>query len=207
MQICLRPQISQILRLSESFGEHSGDIPIYSLHKITKKLCKLEKIGISKDLQCILTRKILVANNKYKEESGNDWSCLTSQNLADAITWTHEDGICMIDNIVISQPEEVRAIVCELVLELKQELEKNIVIIRDWFVINHEDLLYDTSRKVPWVVVRRLRKDLSRFIVGSFNPFDEDIGEWINTIASEEGIKSSNPEDAWVKMGGKLSKK
>ena len=76
--------VRQSQSLLQSLGETIGDIPIYSLHRI-KKLINKSGINISDDMKLLLLQKLIEANQQYKEESGNDWSCLTSNNLTTAI--------------------------------------------------------------------------------------------------------------------------
>ena len=73
-----------------------------------------------------------------------------------------------------------------------------------WFDERSEQILYDTSGKIPWAVVCRLRQNLSAWIAGAANPFGADIEDAIVEIARGEGIRSTDPGDAWEAMGGKI---
>jgi len=202
--LSLEQNLKLEISLSQSLGEHSGDIPIYSLHRIKNILKKSPPI-ISKELSTTLVRNLIEANLQYKEDSGNDWSCLTSNNLVYAIDCTSKDIESVIETGVQSCPKEYILQLKHLQEKLIFEKDKTIETIQGWFYDNYDSLQYDMSGKIPFPIVCRLRSDLSRWITQRINPFDEDINQFVIDTAKESlGSKYDNAEDAWRDMGGEL---
>ncbi len=191
--------------LRQSIGDHSGDIPIYSLHKI-KNLLGKRPLDISRDLNKILVYNLVKANGEYKEDSGNDWNCLTSNNLVKAITNTEGKIKESIDLVTDAYPREQSRIAELMKGTLEKHGDKNMDTIKGWFEQNYDLLLYDTSGKIPYPIILQLRKDLSFWITSKINPFEKDIEDFIIDAASKDGKRYSNAEDAWIGMGGKLFK-
>ncbi len=191
------------LHLRQFFGETIGDIPLYSLHRIRNMMEKFP-ITISPDLKTLFIGALASANADYKAESGNDWSCLTSNNLVSAIEQTD----VAIEEAVkrISLPEEQAELRGKLLERLDQVRVQSILAIQQWFETHYDSLLYNMSGNVPWSVVRRLKRNLSFWIATKGNRFGDDIEEVILDIAKEEGIDTEDPETAWEKMGGKVFK-
>jgi hypothetical protein len=190
------------MSFTQAFGEKSGDIPIYSLHRIKTKIQKGE-ISIGRDLGNMLFRNLVKANRKYREESGNNWNCLTSLNLVNAIEKTDEDLQKQIELAEKEIGDKTRA--ARQAIEKMHKKRKEIIEqIRNWFSVNYEDLLYDMRGAIPWPVVCRLRSDLARFSLGVFNPFDQNIEDMIMEVAKESGYKCFDAQEAWEEMGGKI---
>lgn len=197
-------ELSLELSLSQSLGESSGDIPLYSLHKM-QRLLRRTPPSISPELLQVLMRSIIRENKGYKEESGNDWSCLTSTNLIDAITATElaiDETISNINSIP-SEQKDFAFVVKEL---LTKKADETKTIIRTWFSDRTEQLEYDMNGQIPWPIVQRLRRGLSVWISGVVNPFQQSIEEMVLDTAKEQGIDADNAEDAWVQMGGTIFK-
>jgi len=192
--------------LKQSVGETSGDIPLYSLHRIRKKLSKRDSIEVSAEIKTLLVRNLIKANKVYKEESGNDWSCLTSNNLVEAI----EEVDCQLEASIDGLediPEEFQTSKEVLLRVLHAERKKTVKVIQSWFENNFDELLYDMRGNVPWAIVCRLRRNLGQWIVRVSNPFLEDIEEMILSVSEEAGVSTDDTEDAWRQMGGKIFKK
>jgi len=193
--------LSQSLR--QLVGETSGDIPVYSLHKIAG-LMKRNKIEISAELEVMLKRAIITANREYKTASGNDWSCLTSNNLVDALE-SIETEVARINTGAIATMPKEQARQAQLIgAFLTKERARCMAVIKAWFEKNYDALLYDMSGKIPWAIVQRLRRNLGMWIVGSASPFTQDIEEMVLEVASEQSITVDDAEEAWKEMGGKL---
>jgi hypothetical protein len=188
------------LVLRESIGETSGDIPLYSLHRI-RALLEKQPISVSGELAILLMRALIAANREYKTESGNDWNCLTSQNLVDAIEATDREIAGTIDRIN-DIPRELAGIKEKIFAKLHEARKKKIRIMQEWFETHFQELLYDIDGKIPWAVVCRLRRNLGAWIANAANPFGEKIEDMILDVAREEGIAAGNAEDAWESMGG-----
>lgn len=192
--------VEQRLVLREQIGETSGDIPLYSLHRI-KRLLKMQPIRVSAELQTLLMRNLIAANQGYKEESGNDWSCLTSQNLVDAIDTTDHQIARNIDHID-DIPKELAAAKEKLFAKFHEARKESIRTIQQWFETNFDNLLYNMDGKIPWPVVLRLRRNLGVWIATATNPFGEYIEDMILGVANQNGVAAEDAEDAWEKMGG-----
>lgn len=199
-------ELEQSLCLGLAVGETSGDIPIYSLHKIKNFFVK-QPIQIDKSLRAILFQELLRANKVYRKESGNKWNCLTSLNLVNAIERLNDKIKSTIDLAQTNQ-DEVPGI-DKLIAHMHNVREKNIELIRNWFYHHYEEIRYDTSGNIPWAVVCRLRSDLAKWKLGVSNPFYKDIEEMILEVAGDQGLETSfmTAFEAWEKMGGQLNVK
>ena len=203
--LSLTQEQALVLGLRQSFGESSGDIPIYSLHRI-QNLIRKHPIDIGETLQNMFLRNVIRANKKYKRDSGNDWSCLTSNNLVDAIEWTDATVKKFINQSRKGQPKELLSHVKFIIKCLHEKREEEILKIRDWFYDNYEKLIYDMDGKIPWGVIQHLRRDLSVWIIGKYHPFLQDIEVMIVEVANKLGVgyEGISAEDAWKLMGGTL---
>jgi hypothetical protein len=197
MQLVIKSELVQ--RLAHFFGDKSGDIPVYSLHRI-KNMLRKNPINITGQLQKVLIEELLLQNKEYKQESGNDWSCLTSQNLVDAIEGIDKRIQCVIEQAQ-NCPDEMAKVVKAITEKLLETKDMDVAKIKNWFFENYDDLLYACDGKIPWPIIRRLRSDLSLWIIRNVNPFEKDIEEMILEVAGE---KFETAEDAWVAMGGTI---
>lgn len=200
--LILRQAIMQQHKLVLSFGETFGDIPTYSLHRIKNMMVK-KQIGIGKELEQILIGCLLEANEKYKKDSGNDWSCLTSNNLTDAIE-AMGNKVDEVINNVDNCPRETKIIMFAVKKKLIEKRDANIKLVSNWFFDNYDDLLYIKSGKIPWPIIKKLRAGLALWIGKAANPFREDIEKVILEVAKENGLKNRSADAAWKAMGGKL---
>ncbi len=190
------------LVLRHAIGDTSGDIPLYSLHRI-RRMMKKQPPAVSDQLQTWLMRSLIAANLEYKEKSGNDWSCLTSNNLIDAIEATDRRIGGAIEGIN-DIPKEWGGIREKLFQKLHNGQRESVLTMKQWFESNFESLQYVMDGKIPYPIVLRLRRGLSQWIAGISNPFGQDIEEMIMDVASKEGITAETAEDAWKRMGGTL---
>lgn len=199
----LSQQLASIQTLSQVFGDSSGDIPVYSLHRISR-LLRTKPMAVSPQLGLLIKRSLISANQIYKEESGNDWSCLTSSNLVEVINELENEIKVINEAGVASIPKEFRVQIKVSREFFDKKRAECIIVVKKWFEENYNALLYDMNGKIPWPVIQRLRRNLGVWILGVTNPFDQDIGEMICEVATDAGITTDNPEDAWEAMGGKL---
>jgi hypothetical protein len=193
-------QVSPVLR--QQVGETSGDIPLYSLHRIKALLGKREMF-VSKDLLVLLVQNLIAANQEYRSESGNRWNCLTSQNLVDAIETADREIAGAIDRID-DIPIEFAGTREKLFMKLHDAREQSVRTMQEWFETNFQDLLYSIDGKIPWPIVRRLQRNLGVWIATATNPFAENINDMVLSVAAEQGIRAGNAEDAWEDMGGTI---
>jgi hypothetical protein len=198
----LRLELSTRLTLRQTLGETFGDIPVYSLHRIKNQMQK-HPIGINENLTRMLVRNLLLANKEYKEETDNDWNCLTSNNLINAFEWMNKDVSETIEGIM-NCPQEHKERMLIIKEKFQKEWDGKFEVIKQWFWNHYEDLLYNTASKIPWSIIQRLRSGLSLWISKQGNIFDLDIEEMIMKIAEESGKKCDNAEKAWKALGGKL---
>jgi len=189
--------------LSQSFGETSGDIPVYSLHKIKRQLrsCPME---IAPQLQEMLVRRLVAANAVYREESGNNWNCLTSNNLIEAIAATEAEVLEINELAVTTLQPHSKNVQDKATALLTQYRNESLTVIKRWFEVNYEVLQYSMNGKIPWVVVQRLRRNLGLWIRGQLNVFVQDIEELVLEVAAESKVNTDDAEEAWLALGGKL---
>jgi hypothetical protein len=202
MRMVCRPVMEMsLLRL---VGETSGEIPVYSLHRI-KRLMTQRPIGIHAHLAGVLIRHLSEQNQEYRIETGNDWYCLTSKNLVAAIDRVDDDLEQMIAasvNFTKERAEEAE----ELLATARQAAVGIIGLIKDWFYVNYDDLLYDMRGTIPWPIILRLRAGLSTWIHQKLSPFGQDIDDFVLEVAKEQDVQTNDAEAAWEQMGGKLAK-
>ena len=196
-------RLTQSLSLSQSLGETSGDIPVYSLHKIVR-LLERNPLDISAELRAMLDRALVTANRTYRRESGNAWNCLTSSNLVAAIESVNSE-VGRLNALATSNlPAAYASRAAAISALLAKKRSECIALMKGWFEANYNDLLYDMSGKIPWAVVQKLRRSLGLWVVGATSPFVQDIGEMILEVAREKHVSADNPEDAWEALGGTL---
>lgn len=202
MKLSMSPRL--ILRQSvfATFGETIGDIPMYSMHKIKNRIFGLQ--GVSREMKDVMCRCLVEANNRYKEESENDWACLTSNNLIWALERFEKKTRIMINMIRKGQPKEMRTLVAEVIFEAHEKRAHDVAIFKNWFTDNAEELQYNMRDSIPWFVIKSLRESLSFWIATKINSFGEEIEGAILKIASKNNVSAENAEDAWKKMGGKI---
>lgn len=195
---------SQRVSLADMFGETAGDIPMYSLHRISSRL-NPQSIGLHATIVGILKRALIAANERYRVESGNaKWYCLTSTNLEQAITAV-DLRLAEITGAASAMPAEAprRSAVAQASLDTQRA--HAVQTIKQWFETNYTDLLYDMDGKIPWPIVLRLRKKLGGWIASTAaEPFGQDIGDMVLEVARAEGYEGDDAEEAWEFMGGKL---
>lgn len=195
--------LGETLTLSHSFGEDSGDIPLYSLHRICG-IYRRNPPPVSEQLRQILKRRLFEANREYRRESGKSWNCLTSLNLVWAIEKVDEDveRITTGPGAIPDGPNRDR-----FVQLFNEHRVKEVGKIQYWFEVNFNDLLYITDGKIPWAVIQRLQRNLGEWISSGENPFHQGIEEMILDVAKEHGIdQAEDAEDAWERLGGALFK-
>lgn len=193
---------SQVICLKQSIGETVGDIPLYSLHRI-KGLLQRESPALSPELRRELERAIIRGNRRYQEESGNRrWSCLTSNNLVEAIGEFDAHIGVSIAQVETSVPDDQTATKQAILDCLRTKRAQTVETVKVWFDARSDRLLYDMSGKIPWAIVLRLRRSLSAWIAGAADVFKSDIEDTILEVAHEQGVHSDDPEDAWERMGG-----
>lgn len=207
MALSLSPSHTQRLdhtleaSLKQSIGETVGDIPLYSLHRIRFALQR-EPPKLSAELMRVLSRLLVEANDRYREESGNRrWYCLTSHNLVEALT-AFDDHITAMIAGVESAPDEQEDAEAAMIAGLRAKQVAAVDRVKHWFDARSDRLLYDMSGKVPWAVVLRLRRGLGAWIAGMADVFKSDIEDTILDVAREQGVHTDDPEDAWKRMGG-----
>jgi hypothetical protein len=189
--------------LTQSLGETIGDIPLYSLHRIKNMLLR-DSPELSCELRVSLERAIIRGNQKYQDESGNKrWSCLTSNNLVEAIEEFDGEIADVIERLQ-AMPDDNPSYKQAIIKAVTEGRVACVGHIKKWFDDRSELLLYDMSGRVPWFVVQRLRRDLSRWIAGAANPFEANINDAILEIATQNGVVADTPEDAWESMGGTI---
>lgn len=203
LSCAVRQTLEFVQSLKISLGETWGDIPVYSLHRI-KNLLKKIGINLSADLEKQLVAKIFEANRKYREETGNNYNCLTSNNL----TWAIEQVEAELTQVITDMYNEAAQQNVQAAEQLKAVLnnkkDEAVRVIQNWFSTNYERLIYDMGGHIPWPILKGLQQSLMLWKIGHENPFNQNIEDMIVETAASQGINTDNAEDAWKAMGGKL---
>lgn len=190
------PVLSQRLIISQVLfvGDTCGDIPLYSLHRISKRLTAAT-VGVNHELIKKVIKEIIDANLRFQERTEKKWNCLTSNDLDLAILTLDQSLTETINDIFGDQPKTIT----DKLNENRQDCLKRI---RNFFYNNYDNLLYDAKGKVPWVVVRMLHRKLKVWTLGTVNPFDENLIDFFQEIATEQKIDISglDDEDVWSKL-------
>ncbi len=206
MTLSLSPSLIQrvaILSLNAVFGESSGDIPLYSLHRI-RFLLRKRPISVSLHITKLFLDSVIHANVQYKKETKKNWNCLTGNYFVFAIK--HLDQL--LEDMINSSADAANAsdLQARVVATLHEQRAENIKVIKQWFSENHDELLYIMGKKIPWAVVQHLRASLNLWVLGRGNPFEEAVEDMVLDVARSQGINTDNAEEAWELMGGQLSK-
>ena len=203
LSCAIRQTIAFVQSLKMSIGETWGDIPVYSLHRI-KNLLKKAGITLSADLQKQLVAKLFEANQKYRQDTGNKYNCLTSNNLVWAIEQIDAELTDLISAMYNEAAKQNDQAAQQLKVVLTQKKNETIMVIQNWFNTNYERLIYDMGGHIPWPILKKLQQGLMLWKIGQVNPFNQGIDEMILETAAGQGIQTKNAEDAWEAMGGKL---
>ena len=195
-------RLEQTMDLRQMVGETSGDIPLYSLHRITTILRK-KVIQVPSGVLTVLQRALIAANAVYRQDSGNNWNCLTSHNLVSTIEHVNTQLMLVMTGKRLKRPEDPESD-DEFLAILNQKREEYIRKIQLWFEENYEQLLYNIGGKIAWPIIMCLQKGLTSWIAGVINPFAEDIEAMVLMVAKSEGIITEDPETAWEAMGGQI---
>jgi hypothetical protein len=153
-------------------------------------------MAISASLTAILIKSLLAQNEEYREETGNKWNCLTANHIVNCFDNIDEQVTEMVTLGAEGNEKLLKVFISRKNAELRT--------IKKWFDDNGEVLVYNTDGKIPWPIVRQLQRGLKLWSYGSSNPFNTPIEELIIEVASNEGIVTDDPKEAWVKMGGRL---
>lgn len=202
----LRQVIQQklLLTVQQVFGESSGDIPLYSLHRI-KNMMRKKPIAVSDQIVRMLIKNLFQANQDFREERRSTWYCLTANYFIEAISNIDGQLADMIEKTDLPQNRpHFREKILEAMHVKRQEAVQTI---KQWFLDNHDDLIYVMGRKIPWPIVLRLRANIKIWVTNADNPFDQPIEEMILEVGQSEGLQANDAEEVWKIMGGELPKR
>lgn len=195
--------ITHQLTIEQSIGETIGDLPLFSLHRISRRLTK-HPINLSEDFRDMVARRILRANQEYRERTGNNWNCITPNDLVEAIDGLKIDleGVAAIG---ITQSGYQGPELKQLRDQMAASTTALVAATRLWFDLRYDDILYDSKGKIPWFIVQRLRRNLRIWVKGVMpDPFGQGINDFVLEAAKARGIVTEEPEKAWVELGGEL---
>ena len=173
------------------------------MHKIKRKLASIG-INVGSDFKALLIRNLIAANAKYKKQSGNNWNCLTSNNLIEALENVEKDSRKVIQVALNAPGQSQQHAMLGLVKIFEKKLTKSIQTINQWFDDNYNDLLYDMNGNIPWPIIQQLHNNLAVWISTNSNPFTQSISEMIVEVANDQGIDTDDAFYAWEAMGGKI---
>jgi hypothetical protein len=199
-QVC---EARQEMKLAHFIGETSGDIPIFSLHKIVRQLSR-RPIPVSAEIVSMLKRGIIASNKEYREDTGLKWNCLPANYLIECLLSIDKQVSDLNETALGTLPKDMvahRLAFKKLFEKKRAECQSGM---RTWFDSNYDRLFYDMSGSVPWAVVQRLRRNLSIWALGVSNPFEQNVNEMILEVAKENNLSTDDPVDAWEALGGRV---
>jgi hypothetical protein len=183
--------------------ETEGDLHLLSLHRIKSRISQLP---VANNIRDTLINRLLEENAEYRRELKKDWYCITGNHLDSAVYDTMEHVQEIMDAGIKTVDDSKRQdAVRKVMIHHKEQVEGTI---RQWFDNRYDELFYDTSGQIPFAIVRRLRRDLHLWALGS-NPFGSPIEDIIDEAAKEVGMPRKTGEhyqDLWERMGGRLYK-
>tara|TARA_Y100000310_G_C20589550_1_gene767232 strand:+ start:105 stop:710 length:606 start_codon:yes stop_codon:yes gene_type:complete len=184
------PILRQELVQAQMHFETAGELELLSLHKIKNRI---DGLDIHSEVRQKLITSLIKENNEYKTDSGNNWNCITPNSLYysvdNTINYLTEQlniGISAIDDAKIKQA--TRKVVYN---EINVQNTK----IKQWFHTNYDNIIYDTRGNIPYPIVRQMREELGKWVLGNTNPFSEPIGDLIEKTARSVGIDPNHYEN------------
>jgi hypothetical protein len=204
MQLVMRPTITQVIHISLPY-ETAGDLELLSLHRIRSRIGAM---GVDSGVRDYLVKELADQNQAYIKETGKNWRCVTPNGLDSAVKGLEEYLKESVDRGIVTIDDTTQR--KELKEALYPIINTNITTVKTWFSDNYDNILYDTTGKIPYSVVLELRKKFSKWVITKSNPFSEPIESVIGEAARSKGINPDNYdsyEDIWTALGGKLPKK
>jgi hypothetical protein len=175
-----------------------GDIELLSLHRIRTRIKSLNVHDLTRKK---LVGEILRENADYRKQFKNNWYCLTPTGLDNAIAQTLE----FLDQTSISSLNHLSEGLMKTMLtkEMQKCLKTQELKMKGWFADNYDELIYDTTTKIPFAVVQKLRGYFQAWAFKQTNPFSESILDFVETVAKEEGLnteKFTDYQDVWAEL-------
>ncbi|MAG39977.1 hypothetical protein CMI41_03345 [Candidatus Pacearchaeota archaeon] len=175
--------------------ETVGDLELFSLHRIKNRIGTL---GVHETTRNTLVTNLLKENQKYRELTTSKKYCVTFQGVDSAfdrtVDFLRKQSAMGLKTI---KDQEVRE---ELSSRITEALAEQGVKIRSWFDSNYDGLIYDQSSKIPFPVIRQMRKSFSAWASGNIGITLGAIGDLIAAAAKEEGIdpkRYGSDEELW----------
>lgn len=183
--------LSNSLRMSQDFYEHSGQLELLSLHRIKHRIGSME---VSKGARMKLIEELVRENRDYVSRTGNDWRCITPDGLDSAVyrlVGFFNEKV----NLGISTVEDGEL---KRALEkiFNQKVEQQTSVVRNWFSDNYDKIIYDMNSKIPYSIVRAMRARFSQWAIGQTNPFNEPIESLIDEVAVSSGLDPKKYKDS-----------
>ena len=172
----------------------SGDLELLSLHRIKNRIGGLD---VNEQVRRKLVEELVIANDGYRESSGNNWMCLTPSLLESSV-----EGV----NVFLNRHARLVASVTKdkRLQDMARKQVKSIYDkMRGWFSQNYDELLYDMSRRIPYPIVRKMRDRFRLWATENIAIFSEPIGDLIKEAAVDEGLNPDDykeVEDLWAEL-------
>ncbi len=200
MSLSYKIETNQVMRFR--MYESSGDLELFSLHRIRNKI---KTLSIHPEVRRKLIEELIKENIRYRRNSGNNWMCITPQSLDNVVdnlrNYLQEKtnlGLVTLENTEVRKALEA---------VMARQADNQVGVIRSWFSDNYNNLLYDMqgTSKIPFPIVRKMREQLSQWAIQNTNPFSQPIDALIEETICSVG---SNPwlynsvEEMWEKLKG-----
>lgn len=215
----------------------AGDVDLLSLHRIRTRIPSMTfGPGVHKTApRDMLSRNLMEENARYRREQNHKRYCITPNGLNTAIDNTRKvyervigknfdsiddsdlgglvsfEGAGNVDRLrteFLAKPAaDKRKILTDLAMGPTDE--RIIGVMKQWFVDNYDELIYDTNGNIPYGVVLALRKRLGKWAAGLQTDFTEPMTDIIEEVIREAGKDPdsySSHEAMWESLGGKLRK-
>jgi hypothetical protein len=187
------------LHLSQYIYETSGELELLSLHRIKNRISSLD---VDPDVKDRLVSELIRENQAYRRDHNNKWSCITPIGLDNAVSGTRkfleehvELGFGTLDN------GELQEVLRQQMYSAVDVQEKKI---KEWFYRHYEEIIYDTSRRIPYPVLMQMRGQLGLWAMKNTNPFQQPIEDLVSDAARSVGLdpdKYATPENVWEALG------
>ena len=163
-----------------------GDLELFSLHRIKHRIGSL---GVHPRTRGKLIQRLLEENRDYREKTQSRKLCVTMGGVESAFDDTIDYLMDKARLGLETVEDRFRREVSRKILE--EAVNRQDRKIRNWFNENYENLSYDQNSKIPFPVVRLMRKRFSAWALGELGFSSESIFPLIDDAARDVGV---NPD-------------
>ncbi len=163
--------------------ETIGELELLSLHRVKNRI---NSMGVHPQVRKRLIYEFVRENQDYRTKTGKKWSCITPDSLDGAVDKVNDYLIKQVKTgIATIEDTRIRELMDR---KMSEQVDVQMGIIKQWFVDNYEDILYNMERKIPYIIVKRMRETLSMWALDNINPFGQSIEKLIEDTAESIGM-------------------